>query len=93
VEFDTTNGSVDLIEQRIDVVLRVMQKLAGDANLKVRQITNSRRILVSAPAIASSIEDESSPLALANLSTLAFGLDDPPDHCTFTQFVARMTTC
>lgn len=51
---------VDLIEERIDVALRVRTSLDGDASLTMRSLGRSVRILVSAPQIASrigSIED------------------------------------
>ncbi|UVD59123.1 LysR family transcriptional regulator [Rhizobium sp. Pop5] len=51
---------VDLIEERIDVALRVRTSLEGDASLTMRSLGNSIRILVASPQIASrigSIED------------------------------------
>lgn len=59
---------VDLIEERIDVALRVRTSLDGDASLTMRSLGNSVRILVASPRIASrvGIVEE-----LANLPTLA----------------------
>lgn len=46
---------VDLIEERIDVALRVRTSLEGDASLTMRSLGNSVRILVASPQIASRI--------------------------------------
>lgn len=46
---------VDLIEERIDVALRVRTSLDGDASLTMRSLGNSVRILVASPQIASRI--------------------------------------
>jgi len=46
---------VDLIEERIDVALRVRTSLDGDASLTMRSLGNSVRILVASPDIASRI--------------------------------------
>ncbi|MBP2238835.1 DNA-binding transcriptional LysR family regulator [Sinorhizobium kostiense] len=46
---------VDLIEERIDVALRVRTSLDGDASLTMRSLGSSVRILVASPQIASGI--------------------------------------
>jgi DNA-binding transcriptional LysR family regulator len=46
---------VDLIEERIDVALRVRTTLDGDASLTMRSLGNSIRILVASPQLASRI--------------------------------------
>ncbi len=66
---------VDLIEERIDVALRVRTSLDGDASLTMRSLGHSVRILVASPQIASrvtGIED------LGNHPTLATS-DDQGD--------------
>ena len=44
-----TDRPVDLIEERIDVALRVRRDLASDASLTMRTLGSSRWILVAAP--------------------------------------------
>jgi DNA-binding transcriptional LysR family regulator len=44
---------VDLIEERIDIAIRVRAKLDTDASLIVRTLGHSSRILVAAPVVAS----------------------------------------
>ncbi len=46
---------VDLIEERIDVALRVRTSLEGDASLTMRSLGNSVRILVASPQLANRI--------------------------------------
>jgi DNA-binding transcriptional LysR family regulator len=75
----TSNSALDLIEQRIDVALRVRFFLGGDASLIMRALACSRRIVVAAPLIAAQIEGETEPECLTHIPTLAFGADDAPD--------------
>jgi DNA-binding transcriptional LysR family regulator len=75
----TSNTPIDLIEQRVDVALRVRFSLDGVASLTMRALASSRRILVATPLIAAQIEGETDPDALGHLPCLAFGADDAPD--------------
>lgn len=60
---------VDLIEERIDVALRVRTSLDGDASLTMRSLGNSIRILVASPQIASRIADLDGLARMPTLST------------------------
>jgi DNA-binding transcriptional LysR family regulator len=75
----TSNSALDLIDQRVDVSLRVRFSLEGDASLTMRALATSTRILVASPLIASQIEGEVDPECIANLPSLAFSGDDVPD--------------
>ena len=63
-----TDRAVDLIEQRIDLALRVRESLIGDAALTMRSLGTSTRILVACPQLASTV---ASVEQLASLPTLA----------------------
>jgi DNA-binding transcriptional LysR family regulator len=63
-----TDRAVDLIEERIDLALRVRAALTSDAALTMRSLGISIRILVASPQLASQI---GSIEELANLPTLA----------------------
>lgn len=54
---------VDLIEERIDLALRVRVALSSDAALTMRTLGQSARILVASPQIASRISGDLSGLA------------------------------
>ena len=79
LEVVTSNSPTDLIEQRVDVALRVRFSLDGDASLTMRSLASSRRILVATPLIAAQIEGETDPECLTHIPSLAFGADDAPD--------------
>jgi DNA-binding transcriptional LysR family regulator len=50
-----TNRAVDLIEERIDLALRIRTALTSDAALTMRSLGSSKRILVASPQIASQV--------------------------------------
>jgi DNA-binding transcriptional LysR family regulator len=75
----TSNSPLDLIDERVDVSLRVRFSLEGDASLTMRALATSRRILVASPLIAAQIEGETDPECLTSLPSLAFSGDDAPD--------------
>lgn len=50
-----TDQAVDLIEQRIDLALRVRSSLTSDAALTMRSLGTSIRILVASPQLASQV--------------------------------------
>jgi len=52
-----TDRAVDLIEERIDLALRVRSELTSDAALTMRSLGRSTRILVSSPQIANRVAD------------------------------------
>ncbi|MBM6596642.1 LysR substrate-binding domain-containing protein [Microvirga pudoricolor] len=50
--------AVDLIEERIDIALRVRTDLTSDAALTMRSLGTSKRILVASPQLASRLGDD-----------------------------------
>lgn len=64
---------VDLIKERIDLALRVRVALTSDAELTMRSLGRSTRILVASPAIAIQLRD---PEQLTQHSTLATNDED-----------------
>jgi len=52
VQLLVSNRRVDVIDERIDVALRVRTSLSSDPGLIVRQLGNSRLILAASPAFA-----------------------------------------
>lgn len=63
-----TDRAVDLIEERIDLALRVRVALTSDAALTMRSLGTSARILVASPRMAGRIGSDLA--ALASLPTL-----------------------
>jgi DNA-binding transcriptional LysR family regulator len=60
---------VDLIEERIDVALRVRSVLVGDAALTMRSLGTSTRILVASPQLASRLRTLDDLITLPTLAT------------------------
>jgi DNA-binding transcriptional LysR family regulator len=63
-----TDRAVDLIDERIDLALRVRRELTKDASLTMRSLGRSHWILVASPQMASQVGEDIS--ALAALPTL-----------------------
>jgi DNA-binding transcriptional LysR family regulator len=64
------NRPVDLIHEAIDVALRVRLKLDSDAELTLRTLAKSRRILVASPALVNRLTEER-PSDLGDIQRLA----------------------
>lgn len=64
-----TNRAVDLIEERIDLALRVRVDLTTDAELTVRSLGRSLRILVASPQLAGQVGSVEQLASLPTLST------------------------
>ncbi|QJU58763.1 LysR family transcriptional regulator [Sphingomonas sp. AP4-R1] len=64
-----TDRAVDLIEERIDLALRVRGSLTSDAALTMRSLGRSTRILVAAPRLASQISNVDQLVACPVLAT------------------------
>ena len=65
-----TNRRVDLIHEGIDVAIRVRERLDTDADLHVRRIGLSRRVLVSSPALVARLGAPTTPSQLFDYPTL-----------------------
>ena len=72
-----TDRPIDLIAERVDLALRVRVELASDAELTVRSLGESKRILVATPQLASGIATLDQLRDVPTLST-----DD--EHDSFT---------
>jgi DNA-binding transcriptional LysR family regulator len=70
VQCVATNRRVDLIHEGIDVAIRVRERLDTDADLQVKRIGVSRRILVASPDLLATVGVPKSPADLANFRVL-----------------------
>lgn len=66
-----TNRRIDLIQEHIDVALRVRTTLDSDAALTMRTLGVSRHTLVASPALANTIAIDATPADLAGIPTLS----------------------
>jgi DNA-binding transcriptional LysR family regulator len=65
-----TNRRVDLIQEGVDIAIRVRERLDTDADLQVKRIGVSRRILVASPSLLATADAPVSPADLANFPLL-----------------------
>ena len=63
----STNRRVDLIEERVDVAVRVRERLDTDAGLQMRRIGISRRIVVASPGF---VQTHGQPLTAQELARI-----------------------
>jgi DNA-binding transcriptional LysR family regulator len=63
----STNRRVDLVEERIDIAVRVRERLDTDADLQMRRIGISRRIVVASPEFVGIHGEPLTPEELASL--------------------------
>jgi DNA-binding transcriptional LysR family regulator len=70
VQFIATNRRVDLVHEGVDVAIRVRERLDSDADLQVKQIGKSRRILVASPDLLTKAGIPTSPSELVNFPVL-----------------------
>lgn len=67
---DATDREVNLIEERVDLVLRARLEIEDSAGLVARPLADARRILVASPAYLGTIDPPSGPHALSRCDTL-----------------------
>jgi DNA-binding transcriptional LysR family regulator len=65
-----TNRRVDLIHEGIDVAIRVRERLDTDADLQMKRIGLSKRILVASPTFLAKAGEPTRPAELANFPIL-----------------------
>ena len=70
VQCIATNRRVDLIHEGVDVAIRVRERLDTDADLQVKRIGVSRRILVASPSLLATARVPKSPADLGNFPIL-----------------------
>lgn len=75
-----TDRAIDLIEERVDLALRVRRELTSDASLTMRSLGRSRWILVASPQMASQLGTDIADLA--SIATL--GTSDAEGEITWT---------
>jgi DNA-binding transcriptional LysR family regulator len=70
VQCIATNRRIDLIHEGIDIAIRVRERLDTDADLQVKRIGVSRRILVASPNLMRKAKAPMSPADIANFPVL-----------------------
>ena len=70
VQIIITNRRVDLIQEGIDIAVRVRERLDTDADLQLKRIGSSKRIVVAAPQLLGKIGQPAAPSDLARFPIL-----------------------
>jgi DNA-binding transcriptional LysR family regulator len=70
VQFLLTNRRIDLVEEGVDIAIRVRQRMDADPDLQMRRIGTSRGILVASPALLDGFGRPQVPAEIARLPTL-----------------------
>lgn len=81
IQIIAADRPIDLIGERVDVALRVRVKLDTDAELTMRTLARSRRVLLASPILANAIPTQKIT-ALGDLPTLASS--DEGEEITWT---------
>ncbi len=70
VQMIMTNRRVDLIEEGVDVALRVRERLDTDADVQVKKIGSSVKILVASPRFLAQVGQPAAPAELSRFPLL-----------------------
>ena len=70
VQLIMTNRRVDLIEEGVDIAVRIRERLDTDADVQVKKIGASKRILVSAPELLAEVGRPAAPADLTRFPLL-----------------------
>src|SRR4051812_8835378 len=73
VQVIVSNRRIDLIEEGVDIAVRVRERLDTDADLQVRIVGQSGSILVASPAYLDAFGRPRSPAEIGGMATLAHG--------------------
>jgi len=71
IQLTVTSRRVDLIEEGVDVAIRVRDKLDSDADMQVKIVSRSGRLLVASPAFLEKHGRPATPQDIAALPTLS----------------------
>ncbi len=101
VQVVMTNRRVDLIEEGVDIAIRIRERLDTDADVQLKKIGTSKRILVCAPELLAEIGRLSTPADLKRYPLLQQQEQPGPSVWTLTsragqketiEFQARLAT-
>lgn len=70
VQVIVSNRRIDLIEEGVDLAVRVRQRLDTDAELQVRIISQTGQMLVASPALVAALGEPRTPAEIARFPTL-----------------------
>ncbi|WP_374471674.1 LysR family transcriptional regulator [Phenylobacterium sp.] len=84
LQFLVSNRRVDLIEEGVDIAVRVRQQLDTDADLQVKLIERTSLVLAASPELLAARGTPASPADLATFPTVSLGEAPGPDRWRLT---------
>jgi DNA-binding transcriptional LysR family regulator len=84
VQVIVTNRRVDLIEEGVDIALRVREKLDTDANLQVRVISRTGLVVAASPGFVAEHGQPATPAEISGFPTISQTDRAGPDCWTLT---------
>jgi DNA-binding transcriptional LysR family regulator len=92
VQVVMTNRRVDLIEEGVDVAIRIRERLDTDADVQLKKIGTSKRILVCAPQLLAGAASLSAPADLKRFPLLHQQEQPGPSVWTLTSRAGQKET-
>lgn len=92
VQVMVTNRRIDLIEEEIDVAIRVRDRLDTDPDLQLRVISRAGALMVASPAFVATYGEPASPAEIASLPTLGHVDRPSPDRWTVVNAAGEEAT-
>jgi DNA-binding transcriptional LysR family regulator len=84
LQFLVTNRRVDIIDEGVDIAVRVRQQLDTDADLQVKVVGRTAQVMVASPAFVAAHGQPATPEELPTYPTLGRGELIGPDRWAFT---------
>jgi DNA-binding transcriptional LysR family regulator len=84
LQFLVTNRRVDIIEEGIDIAVRVRERLDSDADLQVKIVGRTAQVMVASPDFVSAYGQPATPQDLSKFPTLGRGELLGPDRWAVT---------
>jgi DNA-binding transcriptional LysR family regulator len=92
VQVMVTNRRIDLIEEDVDVAIRVRDRLDTDPDLQLRVISRSSALLVASPAFVAAHGEPASPAEITGFPTLGHVDRPSPDRWTVVNAAGEEAT-
>jgi DNA-binding transcriptional LysR family regulator len=80
LQFVVTNRRVDVIEDGIDIAIRIRERFDSDADLQVKIVGRTHAILVASPAFVAAQGQPATPSEIANFATVGLTDRATPDR-------------
>jgi DNA-binding transcriptional LysR family regulator len=80
LQFVVTNRRVDVIEDGIDIAIRIRERLDSDADLQVKIVGRTHAILVASPAFVAAQGQPATPSEIAHFQTVGLTDRAAPDR-------------